>query len=42
MSYSQAVLVAESCAVDLAEIQRWSEGEGKGQVFQEIRARLEK
>jgi hypothetical protein len=38
----QAVLVAKNRVIDLDEIQRWSEGEGKGKEFQEIRARLKK
>lgn len=38
---AQAVLVAKNCDIDLDEIQRWSEGEGKGKDFQQIRVRLE-
>ena len=36
----QAVLVAKACAIDLDEIQRWSEGEEKGEEFQLVRVRL--
>jgi hypothetical protein len=38
----QAVLVAQAKAVDLVEIKRWSEVEGKSDKFTEIRARLER
>lgn len=38
----QAVLVAVENAIDLEEIERWSQGEGKRDVFLQIRARLER
>lgn len=36
-----AALVAQAKTVDLVEIRRWSEAEGKSDKFTEIRARLE-
>jgi len=38
----QAILVAENNDIDIAEVQRWSENEGKGVEFEKIRLRLEK
>mgnify|MGYP006298410697 CR=1 FL=1 len=38
----QAVFVAEATDIDLAEIKRWSEAEGKSHKFAEIRERLVK
>ena len=37
----QAILVAQENQIDLAEIERWSMGEGKGDLFKQIRKRLE-
>ena len=39
-SLEQAVLVASSAEVDLGEVERWSEVEGKGNEFRRIRNRL--
>ncbi len=39
-SLEQAVVVASSHAIDLAEIERWSEFEGFSQEFKEIRQRF--
>jgi hypothetical protein len=41
-SLEQAVLVAKDNEIDLNELERWSEGEGKLSAFLEIRKRLEK
>lgn len=41
-SLEQAVLVAKDNHVDLDELERWSQVEGKLTAFQEIRKRLEK
>jgi hypothetical protein len=38
----QAILVAKANRVDLTEIEKWSTREGKGDLFQKIRKRLEK
>jgi len=38
----QAVLVAEANDIDIAEIQRWSEVEGKSDKFEQIRESLAK
>ena len=37
----QAALVAQANQIDLNEIARWSEGEGKSDLFKQIRKRLE-
>jgi hypothetical protein len=37
----QAVLVANDNNIDLEEVERWSVGEGKGDLFQQIRGQLE-
>ena len=39
-SLEQAVLVAQAQKIDLTEIRRWSEREGKAKEFLKIRARL--
>ena len=36
----QAVLVVQENQIDLKEVERWSEGEGKSDLFKQIRARL--
>ena len=36
----QAVLVARSKVIDLAEVERWSAAEGKGETFTRIKHRL--
>jgi hypothetical protein len=41
-SLEQAVWVAKDNEIDLNELERWSEGEGKLSAFPEIRKRLEK
>ncbi len=38
----QAVLVSQENTIDLNEIERWSAGEGKKDLFKQIRIRLEK
>jgi len=38
----QAVMVARKCRIDLAEIERWSAGEGRSKEFKGIRDRLRK
>ena len=40
-SLDQAILVAQENAVDINEIKRWSQGEGKLQQFKQIRNDLE-
>jgi len=36
----QAILVAHQNQIDLEEIERWSKGEGKGDLFKQIRDKL--
>jgi len=38
---AQAILVSTDCPIDIEEIRRWSEAEGKLAEFDRIRARLE-
>ena len=37
----QAILVAQDNAISLSEIERWSKGEGKSDLFKQIREQLE-
>jgi len=41
-SLEQAVLVAKNNEIDLHELERWSEAEGRLSAFREIRKRLAK
>ncbi len=38
----QAILVAEGNHIDLEEVERWSKGEGKSDLFKQIREQLER
>jgi hypothetical protein len=38
---SQAILVSKDHQIDIGEIRKWSEGEGKFKEFEEIKAQLE-
>lgn len=38
----QAILVAEENQIDITEIERWSRGEGRSDLFKQIREQLDK